>query len=387
MFEKICDVIRDHMEFSFQSFILPAVTAVALIALLWIVLLFVSFLLKSTAQKWSTDPNIERMFYKRFIVNHASLLRRSMTAFRWIATASVLCFLCAELLRSFVSKWQEFELMASFFEKTSHLLISVFIVVLVAIWLIRLVQHSVSFFILQTNSKLKLTPGGYGRKKARSNTLTAVTGNLLKIVVTVIAVFTILQNMGVNIAALLATAGIASVAFGFGAQTLVKDFINGFYILFEDQFAVGDQVEINSFTGVVESMTLRVVRLRSQEGSLVLIPNGDIRAVKNFTTDWSRVDFRYAVPLGVDLDRVTQIIQQEVERIQKIYGKEIIGTPEIRPTEKVVDFENRSTAVLFRVFIKTHSIASKLKIEMDLNRGVLSQHVSLLPHSLPSQKP
>jgi small-conductance mechanosensitive channel len=133
-------------------------------------------------------------------------------------------------------------------------------------------------------------------------------------------------------------------------------------------------------------MTLRMVRLRSQEGSFVLIPNGDIRAVKNFTTDWARVDFKYSVPLTADLDKATKIIFEEVERIKKTYAKDILGTPEIRPVEKIVDFENRSTAALFRVFIKTHSIASKLKIEMDLNKGVMSQHVSLLQNSLPSQK-
>jgi len=236
------------------------------------------------------------------------------------------------------------------------------------------------FFVLKNDIKSKSSEH-YGRKKARNNTLTTVMGNFLKIVVTIIAIFTILQNMGINIAALLATAGIASVAFGFGAQTLVRDFISGFYILFEDQFAVGDQVEINSFSGTVESMTLRVVRLRSQEGSFVVIPNGDIRAVKNFTTDWARVDFRYAVPLTANLQRATEVVQSEVARICETYKKEIIGKPEIRPIEKIVDFENRSTAALFRVFIKTQNIEKKLKIEMDLNRGVMQHHNALLQDS------
>lgn len=386
MFNQICDVIRAHMEFSFQSFIFPIIMASVSIALLWIVMLLSSLLIKKKAKKWHDDPLAQGVVYKKFIVHHGYLLRRSMTAFRWIGTVSIFSFLCAELLRSLPSKSAGIENLISFFDNSSHFLISVFFVVLVAIWTTRLVQHTMSYFILQTNSKGKSHAGDSSRKRARSNTLTSVTGNLLKIMVTIIAAFTILQNMGINIAALLATAGIASVAFGFGAQTLVKDFISGFYILFEDQFAVGDQVEINSFSGVVESMTLRMVRLRSQEGSFVLIPNGDIRAVKNFTTDWARVDFRYSVPLTADLDKATKIIFEEVERIKKTYAKDILGTPEIRPVEKIVDFENRSTAALFRVFIKTHSIASKLKIEMDLNKGVMSQHVSLLQNSLPSQK-
>ena len=108
---------------------------------------------------------------------------------------------------------------------------------------------------------------------------------------------------------LLASAGIAGLAIGFGAQTLVKDFINGFFILVENQYDIGDTVRIAGVQGVVETMTLRRTVLRDADGTVHTVPSSQIKVVSNLTRDWTQVSLKISVAYGADSDRVMQLLQ------------------------------------------------------------------------------
>lgn len=123
-------------------------------------------------------------------------------------------------------------------------------------------------------------------------------------------------NLFVDIKPLLAGVGILSLAVSFGAQSLVKDFISGFFILFENQFVVGDVVQIGDKSGVVERMTLRVVMLRNLEGALHTIPNGSIASVTNMTRGWSRAVVDVSIGYQADVDRAILVVREELERLR-----------------------------------------------------------------------
>jgi len=127
----------------------------------------------------------------------------------------------------------------------------------------------------------------------------------------------------INIGPLLASAGIAGLAIGFGAQTLVKDFINGFSILVENQFQVGDTVRVAGVTGIVEEINMRRTTLRDGDGTLHIVPNGAIQIVSNVTRDWSQVTLNVSVDYNENSDRVIELLRQVVQ--------EFASDPEFRP--------------------------------------------------------
>jgi small conductance mechanosensitive channel len=129
-------------------------------------------------------------------------------------------------------------------------------------------------------------------------------------VIVVVAVMTALPEFGVNITPIAAAAGLASLAVGFGAQHLVRDIINGFFIVLEDQFVVGDVVRIGDATGRVEHFTLRRTVLRDAHGALIVIPNGEIRQLANLARDWSQVFVDVALPAGAETERALAALDQ-----------------------------------------------------------------------------
>jgi small-conductance mechanosensitive channel len=124
------------------------------------------------------------------------------------------------------------------------------------------------------------------------------------------AVVTVLFDLGIHVEPLLASAGIAGVAVGFGAQTLVHDVLNGFFILVENWFDVGDVIRIGTFQGSVEMLTLRRTVLRDADGSVHTIPNSTITAVTNMTRDWTQVAMHISVDYKENSDRVIELLQQ-----------------------------------------------------------------------------
>src|SRR5881396_368722 len=145
---------------------------------------------------------------------------------------------------------------------------------------------------------------GVARVEQRTATLRQIIRSVTKAILILVVVLTISSELGFNIGPVLASAGIVGLAVGFGAQSLVKDVISGFFILFEDQFGVGDVVKIGDFSGVVERMTLRATVLRNLEGQVHVVPNGNIPHVTVMTKEWARAVLDITVPHKQELSKV-----------------------------------------------------------------------------------
>ncbi len=147
----------------------------------------------------------------------------------------------------------------------------------------------------------------------------------------------ILPLLGINMGPLLASAGIVGLAIGFGAQTLVRDFINGFLILVENQYDIGDTVKIAGVQGAVEAMTLRRTVLRDDNGTLHTVPSSEIKVVSNLTRDWTQLPIHVSVAYGADSDRVIQLLNEVGEELANDpkYADKIVAKPEVPGIDKV----------------------------------------------------
>jgi moderate conductance mechanosensitive channel len=157
-------------------------------------------------------------------------------------------------------------------------------------------------------------PSGLRVRQVR--TLASVITSVGIFVILFVAGLMVLQLMGVNVGPLLASAGIAGLAIGFGAQTLVHDFINGFYILLENQYDLGDIIRVAGVKGVVEEMSLRRTVLRDDDGTLHTVPNSQITIVSNMTRDWSQLALRVTTAYNEPSDRVIALLQQAGEDVR-----------------------------------------------------------------------
>jgi small conductance mechanosensitive channel len=147
------------------------------------------------------------------------------------------------------------------------------------------------------------------RTAARTRTLGVVMRSTATVVIYGFAFLDILGEVGINLGPLIAGAGIAGVAIGFGAQSLVKDFLTGTFMLVEDQYGVGDVVDLGLASGTVEAVTLRTTRLRSSDGTVWHIPNGQIMRVGNKSQQWSRALLDVAVAYESDLRHAEEVIK------------------------------------------------------------------------------
>ncbi len=169
-------------------------------------------------------------------------------------------------------------------------------------------------------------------------------------VVILVAAILLTANVFIDITPLLAGAGILGLAVSFGAQSLVKDVIAGFFILLENTIAVGDVVEIAGVAGSVERMTMRVVVLRDLHGVVHTIPNGQIGVVSNRTRGWSRAVIEIGVAYQSDLDRVLEVFRDEARRFAEnpAWRDRLDGEPEVAGVESLAD-----SAVVIRTLIRT----------------------------------
>ncbi len=150
-------------------------------------------------------------------------------------------------------------------------------------------------------------------QRERIVTLTGVLHSLSAVVVFAVAILMILSELAIDIAPLIAGAGLIGLALGFGAQTLIKDLLGGLFILLEDQFNVGDGVRVGGVSGTVERITLRATYLRDADGTRHLVPNGDIRVVSNTTAGWSRAIVDVRVAYSQDMGKVLRALAQVVD--------------------------------------------------------------------------
>ncbi len=155
------------------------------------------------------------------------------------------------------------------------------------------------------------------RAEQRATTLAGVAVSLIRVLVWTFAGLLILGELKVNLGPFLAGASIVGVAVGFGAQSLVKDFFSGFFILVEDQYGVGDVITIVDITGTVEEINLRTTTLRANDGTVWFVPNGEIRKVGNSAKEWARAIVDVIIPNNADLAAATTAIGEEAAALAR----------------------------------------------------------------------
>ena len=186
---------------------------------------------------------------------------------------------------------------------------------------------------------------------ARARTLLPLLRTTLLVVLATLFVLVTLSELGLNIAPLLAGAGVVGLAVGFGAQTLVKDIITGLFILMEDQLAVGDVVKVGSHAGLVEKLTLRTIRLRDLAGTVHIVPFSEVTTLENLTKEFSRYVFNVGVAYREDTDEVVAVLRQlGDEMIQDEDYKDLI----LQPLEilGVDSFDDNAVVIKARITTK-----------------------------------
>ena len=178
----------------------------------------------------------------------------------------------------------------------------------------------------------------------RATTLSRVLVASGIVVIAIAALFMILAEVGINITPVVAGFGIAGIAVGFGAQSLVKDLIAGLFILIENQYSVGDWVSIADIGGMVEEINLRRTILRDLDGIVHSVPNGEIRVASNFTREWARVNMNISVGYGEDLDHVFEVLNRIGKEMAQDpdWGELIIDAPQVA---RVDAFEDSGIAI------------------------------------------
>lgn len=198
-----------------------------------------------------------------------------------------------------------------------------------------------------------LAPEVSRRLSLRFSTFSTVTKGVAAVLGISIGGLAILSLIGIEIVPVLAGAGIIGIGISLASQNLIKDIINGFFILLEDQYAVGDVITIGTATGLVENMNLRVTQLRNAEGRLITIPNSSISIVENLSKEWSRVDLLVQLPYDTDLKDVTETIQQVGQDMMQEaeWQAQMLELPDILGVEEVSDKD-----VTLRLWIKTQPL-------------------------------
>ena len=187
-------------------------------------------------------------------------------------------------------------------------------------------------------------------REQQTRTLADVLYGAASKVVWVVAILTAMEKIGINPVPALTVAGLASVAIGFGAQNLVRDVISGFYIVFEDQYAIGDTIQVGDTAGRVEHLTLRRTVVRDSRGALVTIANGEIRTVGNLSRDWSQAFVDISIAPELSLDRTMQALESACAEMRNdpswsqalVDGPRILGVQAFDRTASTVRLQIRT---------------------------------------------
>ncbi|MBD2319756.1 mechanosensitive ion channel family protein [Phormidium tenue] len=193
----------------------------------------------------------------------------------------------------------------------------------------------------------------YQRLDLRVSTVSQVLRNVTGIIWFGLGILAILSSIGFDLVPLLAGAGIIGLAISFAAQGLIKDIINGFLIILEDQYAVGDVIVIGDLGGLVESMNLRVTQIRNNEGQLITIPNSAITIVQNLSKEWARVDLSIRVAYDTNPDQALDVLRKLAQEIyqEQIWREKIIELPEVLGIDDL-----QHSGMLIRIWIKTQPL-------------------------------
>ena len=204
------------------------------------------------------------------------------------------------------------------------------------------------------------------RRKQRVRALGAILRSAASVTIFTVAGFNILGDLGINLAPLLASAGVVGVAVGFGAQSLVRDYLSGIFMLVEDQYGVGDVITVGDATGTVENVTLRITRVRDVNGVVWHIRNGDIEAVGNESQGWARAVLDFPVPFEANLVTTRNILQETGDMMwnEPIWRAVMLEAPEVWGAQEISTEE-----VVMRMVAKTAPLR-QWEVERELRARV-----------------
>jgi len=243
-------------------------------------------------------------------------------------------------MNSFLESLKEFALSSG---------IRIVAIVIISFIIIRIFR----MIIGRSKTKYESKREGTAEAIKRAETLSGLLETTLRVAVLIAAFLMVLKEVGIDIGPLLAGAGIVGLAVGFGAQSLVKDVISGFFMLLENQMNVGDVVEIAGKAGLVESMNLRITVIRDFEGKVHIVPNGEIAVVTNFTKEYSRALIEIGVAYKEDVDRVIEVLKEVGEDIRQ---DEVFGAKILEPMEVIGLDSFGSSSINIKVRFKTRPI-------------------------------
>lgn len=198
--------------------------------------------------------------------------------------------------------------------------VKIILIFTIARFIIRVLNRTMTH-IAEEKNKLKFNP-------RRTTTIVRLMGNILRYAINFIMILMILGELGIPLGPMLAGAGVLGLAIGFGAQSLVKDIITGFFIIFEDQFAVGDIIQTKGYKGAVEEIGLRTTRIKSWTGEVHIIPNGAILEVTNFSVHHSLAVLDITITNEPDSDQAIKLIQETIEQLGGVTD-DIVKKPEV----------------------------------------------------------
>ena len=214
------------------------------------------------------------------------------------------------------------------FSEITRIAIKIILIIIIARLLIKVINSTIDKFVeKQKKSKLNID-------FIRVNTMKGLMKSAVKYIIYFIAFTAIIKFFGIEVTGLIATAGIGGLALGFGAQNLVRDIITGFFILFEEQFGVGNYVEINGIEGIVEEMALRVTKIRDFGGNLHIIPNGEISRVANKSSGKTRALVEISIAYEENIDNAINVLERASEKLREenekiLEGPFVLGVSEL----------------------------------------------------------
>jgi moderate conductance mechanosensitive channel len=211
--------------------------------------------------------------------------------------------------------------------------------------------------LLGSRRAARMVLGGSGvyseRRALRATTLGSLLKSIVTVTIGVLVVVMVLEILGYPIGPLVASAGILGVALGFGAQNLVKDFLNGIFMLLEDQYGVGDVIDMGHASGTVEGVGLRVTRLRAIDGTVWYVRNGEVVRVGNSSHGWARTVLDVPVAYGQDSERARALIEQVAAELvaDSEWSERVLEAPEVWGVEDV-----QADAYVLRLVVKTEPL-------------------------------
>lgn len=325
---------------------------VSLTFALLVVAFFVSKLSKRLIKRRvARKPEIEKTFWSEFWRKEQKFVLRSVGWVVWLVFIALTLYIWSSYITDLFVRLQN----------VYAPIVRAIIIIIIAAIALKADNYLINYIIEQVTP---ITERRTTRGKQRSQTLHHIFMYGSNILITVVAILMLLDTFGISLKAVLATVGVASLAVGFGAQSLIKDIVSGIFILIEDQYAVGDVVIINGEGGFVENMTLRVTQMRNTEGMLITVPNGQVDMVKNLTSEWSRVDYMMDVAYETDLDHAIAVIMDEAGKLKNDMPDKIIADPELKGVDSFND-----SSITIRVWIKTQPLM-QWDVKRELNRRI-----------------